>query len=735
MSRQPLQQEADDVAMEEVVGGGSPVPAPGLVAAAAAEVQSLAQELKEEAPQPAVAGAAEEKKAPPRRNRGLYPAPIRRRLPGGEVEEVPREGGSEEKDLFEPLRKYPAKLRQLKQRATTLLDQVRVLPSDADAQALYAKYQETKQQLVTQIQKIVDLEQKIDQFQLNAEGNVSVNAEDLQEFQMGLDEDFQQLEQVVETLEEQLGKQVEDARRLRTQFEIQGDLQTQADFDNYYGVYFYNVLVNACKQVLQKKNMLPPPLPGLYAPQQLFVAIINAEVVQEITKQTTYLRNITDLINNIQQKGLQNDYKTQLDQWETEKTAVEERLEPNNGTLQKCRTLAFQSVQNNRPLQIEAQKQVARWQPIDRTKILTGIVGSRMFENDIMQNDQKVEFDERVGPQEQKAMMALWKKDIQWRQLPLPEKERFLQLASTWADEGKVEPVDANALQQKLFLRLLQGVLSHLGLVIYEPGDAKLAEVAQTWNSAAMLAAMKLSCKSSDEKEKTQKVIRIDPWKKIYSSLKGENMEENYNPGGKIYVMLDQATGQKFFGLLQTRNAQDHDDLRQILSRVEVTPNANANNGIPDFNFAQTCMEMTFLCTQRTAGNENRYLIRGKDPRQLGVLIMLWAFVQQAGKFDNTILEVVGTLPGSAMGFSSGPANTQVAAFYQKYFKYQRASPLSTFATDKALAYFHPNWEGYQLRASAEETMHQPMLRPYPTWPDLADVLARLVRDVQEYYR
>ena len=123
------------------------------------------------------------------------------------------------------------------------------------------------------------------------------------------------------------------------------------------------------------------------------------------------------------------------------------------------------------------------------------------------------------------------------------------------------------------------------------------------------------------------------------------------------------------------------------------------------------------------------------------------------------MLEVVGTEGGSEEkkirgpqdiqeGVSQGKANSSVAAFYQRQFKFQRTGPLESFSDEPALGYFHPNWNAYTLpkkRLTEAERLQQSqrqqpklvlpvMLRPYPTLPDLADTLARLVHDVQKHY-
>jgi len=209
--------------------------------------------------------------------------------------------------------------------------------------------------------------------------------------------------------------------------------------------------------------------------------------------------------------------------------------------------------------------------------------------------------------------------------------------------------------------------------------------------------------------------------------------------------MLDK-TGQKFMGVIHCRNVNL---LPQILTDIHLkTSDVGRQQGVPAISddILKNTVDITFVCTQRTqvtplfASSRQEqvtvdYSLRGKRPYNLGNLLILWALVSllDAG-FYGTMLEVVSSRNNARNkeGFSEGPVNTAVAAFYQRYFKFQRSGTLRDFQPGPALAFFHPGWEAY---IADPPTSLEVMYRPYPTIADLSDMVARLVSLLETYYR
>jgi hypothetical protein len=699
---------------------------------------------------------------------GLVPRRVRKRrrtAAGIAIDDEPEQ--KQGINPFEPLRQLAGRVKSLITRANDLLGEMNAAPANADAQAIYGQLQKSKQQLIEQIDKLVQLratlvqvQQDADEYEQKIGQNILVDPQELNAFSEAFDTDFNLLEQAVDTLETQMRQQVQQAQAIRVQFQVPEEMTEQKDFDNYYGVYIYNVLINACKQVLQTLNVVPPAVPGIYNAGELFSAIIDNEVALETRKQVIYLQSITDLQNNIQQKGLQAEYKTQLEQWEVEKIAVNQRLSVNNGTLLRCKTLAMEEVKRNQALQIEADKQVGYWQPFEQSLILTGVAGTRMFENDILpeqkreQPDVKKEYSKEFNELSVETKNAWGKRaveDIQWRETSILEKQRYLQVASGWAIEAgyPVASIEEESPAPDVFARLLEGLLDHLGLRVMKVGDDALKSISLAWNDNEIYAAMQDSCKDKPE-QKVQFVLETKAWEEVLEMMRGTRPLAQL--GGEdviFFVLIGNPPENKYFGLLQVRNSQkvrnsqNVFELQDILGGLKLYGNNPWKSGVPQPNAEEKSLEITFLCTQRSRPG---YLLRGKPPTVgLGVLLMLYAFWWCYRKdYVSTMLEVVGTVDEKEQeGVSNPPSNSRIAAFYQRQFKYQRTSALNNFSVTPALGYFHPDWQTYVYTRKRrgplqEQSVPKPLLqimyRPYPTLPDLADILARLVRDVQEHY-
>lgn len=677
-----------------------------------------------------------------------------------------------------------AELRNLNDRISHLIQRTEELDGYLDAlidqgqgdiNVIYGQYEESKQLLATQVQNIKALQVQLQQYQRQAAFEQEERrdyaqvadqqiAEEDERQQVDYDNVVRSLSSSVNEFEDTLNAlqvKILGIQQVRQQFNVPQVLTVET-MGNYYGVYIYNKLINTVLQTLNNLQQQGQQLP-IYSLIDLNVQVIipalDAQLNVERQKQRDYLTTVNNILGNRgdEKKGEAERDRVDDQQWQDQQILVRNRIEGDQNTLNKARELA-QIALNTEPRYIRQQERLIQsWvqMPIGIRNggqyILGGIANARMFENDVAPEYQQ--FDPRLPVDAQNEMRLRSQPDLAWKNTPPSVKKRYLDIANQWALEQKLTEVIADQVNPKeQLVRYLRALSGFLGIKIYQYAprlEADLQQIARGWDVENMTRQMRSSCgRNPNQNNDTQPVIPIDQWKIILGHITGdENLggEEKFADGLSGWVVLDGESKSKFYGILHTGNVARHPGL--VENSTLRTTAIGKQQGVPTVQNFEQSLDMTFLCTQRSEQVEYKggfelninYRLKNKAPHHIGLLLMLWGLVSNIDQdYYGTTLSVVGINDGYEEGGSWGLADTRVAAFYQRYFKYQRTSGLDTFDTNNSLYYFHPEWNAYsrEVNAAAEaRPEHQLMYRPYPTVSDLQDMIARLIYLSVQYYQ
>lgn len=393
--------------------------------------------------------------------------------------------------------------------------------------------------------------------------------------------------------------------------------------------------------------------------------------------------------------------------------------------------------------------------------VLGGVANWRMFENDLTQdqknNGQKVSYlnfaylgvtgtlpvqtakrlaaESRLQEEAQayhdlneEQTTQLLKDALFWNSMFLQEDQR----------PGKFELINA-----------LQGIAKRLGLCIMQfapldKKDARLTDLMKTLGEEQLLNEMRSACRTNpNEKNSKQFVIEPATWQTQVAQVIFQNVQTSEDVIGYFLVsdpdQLPPEATPHFYGFAQGRHSGKNAALIDFSLK---TTAFGESQGVPKITeeLQTTTLDLTFLCAQRSA----EYPVLTKIGHHLGTLLALYFLVHQLDQgFTGVMLDVVaqGT-QDSPEGIPSGQANSDVAVYYHKTFKFQRTNPVKKntrllYSKSLALLAFHadPDWAAYTLTMNdRKERKTNLMYRPYPTVIDLRFMVARLVKKVTQYY-
>ncbi len=653
-------------------------------------------------------------------------------------------------------------------------DSIEASLDDNDAQAIYGEYQNTKRQLSSSAAQLNQLRNRLETAQRDllavqlqrdqallekgaeSEAKTAANAE-LEARQRELDQVTQGLNGLrarIDTLQRKMDSIQTRLTQTKTLRGLFGVPQEQAvgatTMSNYFGVYTYNEMLGAARKALAQVQQQPlDQRPVFVSAEDVFDNVVRPALTavreQEVATQTEYAAQVQSILDEAPE-GKDADQA----RWVAELAVVKARYEPNGGSIGQAFELALTEARRDPRMLAAEQDLVAQAANfpvgVGTNYVLQGIANTRMFENDILPEQATAGQQESVRPgigqdtAEFATMRASLDGDKRWRVTSAADKQALLNQALAWADDAKVPP--ARNVKDTL-VRMLEGVAAKLGLRFfqYAPTELRspdLVAAAAQWDAETMTLQMQSACRENPGTREPQKVIKRKTWnQEMLAVAAGKNRAV---PGVIAWLLMERtATPTKLFGIVQGRDARRIPDVTTGF-RLETTE-VGRSQGVPELSpdTLQQSVDLTFLCAQRLRSlNGIDYSINGQSPNQLGTLMVLWFLVNlvDAG-YLGAILEVVGK-SGNTEGVSNAPANSAVAAYYHRYFKFQRSDSLQFFAQDPSLLAFHnePEWNAYRaVSTTGKELDLEIMYRPYPTVADLRDMIARLVQKVVQYYR
>jgi len=614
------------------------------------------------------------------------------------------------------------------------------LPTN-DSTAIYTAYQETKQKLLLELQQLGEIQQSLSQGQL-------VNTEELNRVKADLQQQITSLGSILAAMEQQ----IRDVKNVRQSFGVPDVLSPSSDdMANYYGVYVYDLMRQSALDKLRALEQLTPanwPL-NVTTKTDVVAQLLTPTIFAVGQKQNQIQTNYLNLLKSVtEQNVVDNEEKKQF---EAEQKIVKSRLNQ-DGIIAKSYRLALQQLTNDVTITKECQKLITKWikYPIGALTgdILSGISNIRMFENDVLpvqvQQGQQFEIPKEIKNLNIEAITSRLDEEKRWRLIPTDQKEALRNVALQWAEEGKIEQQGTNP--KTRLLRMLRGVASKMGLQIleYSPTlDTVLKTAATNWDNERMTFQMQAACreKSSDQKE-LQRVVRPQVWRTEILQVARGNKEVG---GVHGWFLLDKNNSpNKMYGIVHGRDGRV---LVDVTSNFELkTTEIGQTQGVPRVTneHKQATLDITFVCAQRESkvqlgqAEQIDYSIGGKNPNHLGTLLILWMMASLVDSgYYGIMLEVVGSeIASGGEGWSQGAADSKIASYYHRYFRFQRSASLDFFQPDPSLLAFHPEWNAYEATPTDldEPLKLEIMYRPYPTVADLADMVSRLVYKVQEYY-
>jgi hypothetical protein len=636
--------------------------------------------------------------------------------------------------------KNPEGYQNIVEQLDTLISRAKALlqrnVGESDATQIYQEFQRVKVQLLEKLKRAREAAE-------NGAQIPGVNWDDIQS----------RINELQDILNE-LGNRLQQSQAIRDRFQVPHFLDTQTDFSNYYGVYIYNTMMTLVESFKNKFRRNPLAIGASTAAKarDLVLASSVTEVADEKKQeQEAYYNLLVELDDET--------YREEIKQ-------VQARF-VDGGVIDQAAKVVTDQVSNMLDSLVPSLADLYSFPVGARAGYyLQREAGERMYENDVA-DSQNIQVDRRfyeVPPSQQEEAKTSARNDIVWRKKDWPVKTGLFDQAITWALENGLErsPVEPTLILKRDLTLALEGILKHLQLVIYQYSPVRNEALGAIMSRNKDLEDhVRQSCKSVPS-DQQQRVIPEYPqndspsvWSQIMRIVRGEQDPHEADIG---YVLLKEDG--TYMGIIQCLDGRANPELQTAMKRFPLeTSDVGRDQGIPRITSMEqyfSSLDITFLCAQRL--DQAPFLIRDKKPRNLGTLLMLWVLVQQLNAgYQGIRLEVVGQedakLPGKGMGL----ANTTVAAYYQRYFKFQRTSSLENFATSASLGFFHPGWEGYRISSLVQEEEKEPvqkkqkkkqkskkkvveepelqiMYRPYPTSADLTDMIARLVQQTVESF-
>ena len=607
---------------------------------------------------------------------------------------------------------------------------------------MYARYQETKQRLIEYLQQWIKLS---GQFQGNNEEirqHVRDATEELKRYINALSDVFNEMQAQVNSYDE-----------IRRKFDINNPL-TQKDMDNYYGVYVYNLMIDAMKKKLNSLTTANIPN-DIFTSSEIITRILIPEAKREHLIQTqlqrAYQNTLEDLIRDVPNED------SEMKWYLLGELKISLNRTTENGIIDTAYDNAIIQFQSFPVVKSKVNDLIESLFNYDYA--LTKIANERMFENDLSPTqinegatwniassvvEEAKKKNSNFSQQIQNQREHLIKTDIAWRRLPTLRKKYYIQFAKRWADEKKIPSPISHSMY---LLRLLKGIASKLGLRFFQYAPLTNNNNLQNGiesirgKSNNIINQIRAACISDTHiiqnnfranVVSNQRVIQPE----ILTALEGyaEKKQEPHPSVQGWFLMNDTDKPEKLYGIIHGRKTSMVDGYPDFSLQ---TTDIGVQQGVPQVQNLKNSLDITYVCSQRLKEviyfNERvEYAILGKEPRHLGTLMILWMICNAKPKeFDGLMLDVVRSENEGKEGFSFGKTDSNVAAYYQRYFKFQRTHDLDQFSVTPSLIVFHPDWKAYQYQGGNKNDI---MYRPYPTGPDLLDMIARLVYNIKSYY-
>jgi hypothetical protein len=447
---------------------------------------------------------------------------------------------------------------------------------------------------------------------------------------------------------------------------------------NYYGVYAYNLMMNA-KTGSNSAQTIEQIYTNLQSQNAAYQDLVDELPPSDLKRKES--KSIQSQINMLDKA------KQAVDEISVEENSVDEKGQDYDILADVMLSSANHEVAINETF---PAMEIAPQPPEHHADSIhmDGIANWRMYETDT--------------PNKSVPNGAIGSKDVAWRKFQWHKKKaaitQIIGQSNYIVDSAGIPTIDT---LKRTLSKLFENM--HLTVHQYAPSNSprKLTKNATK--------QMRMACGQSDNN--LQKVIPLNVWQEqLLNVIEGKFTAVDGTLG---WVALDQENN--IHGIIHCRDSKKIQEVFQLAARIKVN-NQSAAVKVPAVRFP--VLDITFLC----AGKTNMI-------RNLGTLLMLHALVEQFADFKDggTMLDVVAAEPGSEEGFSQGKANTDVAAYYLRYFKYQRTFLGTALANSTSKGYF-AGQPPYIVNTKRNEPLYL-MYRSYPTLVDLSHMVARLCHD------